>query len=92
MDDKEAAKDMLNDKDSSIRKMGEDELINIQKKEEEIQNLIKKSLIPIDPKDSSNIFLKLEQEQEGMKLQFFLETYFACTQNMPSQTNGKLRL
>ena len=37
MDDKEAAKDMLNDKDSSIRKMGEDELINIQKKEEEIQ-------------------------------------------------------
>ena len=92
MDDKEAAKDMLNDKDSSIRKMGEDELINIQKKEEEIQNLIKKSLIPIDPKDSSNIFLEIRAGTGGDEAAIFSGDLFRMYSKYAESNKWKIEI
>ena len=92
MDDKNAAKDMLNDKDTSIRKMGEDELINIQKKEEEIQNLIKKSLIPTDPKDSSNIFLEIRAGTGGDEAAIFSGDLFRMYSKYAESKKWKIEI
>ena len=71
MEDKITATEMRKDADPSIKKMGEDELISIQTNEFKITQQIKKTLIPIDPNDSSNIFLEIRAGTGGDEAAIF---------------------
>ena len=71
MEDKITATEMREDADPSIKKMGDDELISIQTNEFKIIQQIKKSLIPIDPNDSSNIFLEIRAGTGGDEAAIF---------------------
>ncbi|MEC8956051.1 MAG: peptide chain release factor 1 [Pseudomonadota bacterium] len=69
--DKITAKEMKEDSDPAIKKMGEDELTTIKKKESKLTNDINKTLIPIDPHDSSNTFLEIRAGTGGDEAAIF---------------------
>ena len=69
--DKITAEEMKEDSDPAIKKMGEDELTTIEKKESKLTNDIKKTLIPIDPHDSSNTFLEIRAGTGGDEAAIF---------------------
>ena len=69
--DKITAEEMKEDSDPAIKKMGEDELTTIEKKESKLTNDINKTLIPIDPHDSSNTFLEIRAGTGGDEAAIF---------------------
>ena len=69
--DKITAEEMKEDSDPAIKKMGEDELTAIEKKESELTKDIKKTLIPNDPHDSSNTFLEIRAGTGGDEAAIF---------------------
>lgn len=92
MEDKITATEMQKDADPSIKKMGEDELISIQTNEFKIVQQIKKTLIPIDPNDSSNIFLEIRAGTGGDEAAIFSGDLFRMYSKYAESKNWKIEI
>ena len=92
MEDKITATEMRKDADPSIKKMGEDELISIQTNEFKINQQIKKTLIPIDPNDSSNIFLEIRAGTGGDEAAIFSGDLFRMYSKYAESKNWKIEI
>ena len=92
MEDKLTATEMRKDADPSIKKMGEDELISIQINELKIIQQIKKTLIPIDPNDSSNIFLEIRAGTGGDEAAIFSGDLFRMYSKYAESKNWKIEI
>ena len=92
MEDKITAIEMRKDADPSIKKMGEDELICIQTNEFKITQQIKKTLIPIDPNDSSNIFLEIRAGTGGDEAAIFSGDLFRMYSKYAESKNWKIEI
>jgi len=92
MEDKITATEMRKDTDPSIKKMGEDELISIQTNEFKIVQQIKKTLIPIDPNDSSNIFLEIRAGTGGDEAAIFSGDLFRMYSKYAESKNWKIEI
>jgi peptide chain release factor 1 len=92
MEDKITATEMQKDADPSIKKMGEDELISIQTDEFKIVQQIKKTLIPIDPNDSSNIFLEIRAGTGGDEAAIFSGDLFRMYSKYAESKNWKIEI
>ena len=92
MEDKITATEMRKDADPSIKKMGEDELISIQTNEFKITQQIKKTLIPIDPNDSSNIFLEIRAGTGGDEAAIFSGDLFRMYSKYAESKNWKIEI
>ena len=92
MEDKITATEMRKDADPSIKKMGEDELISIQTNEFKIIQQIKKTLIPIDPNDSSNIFLEIRAGTGGDEAAIFSGDLFRMYSKYAESKNWKIEI
>ena len=92
MEDKITATEMRKDADPSIKKMGEDELISIQTNEFKITQQIKKTIIPIDPNDSSNIFLEIRAGTGGDEAAIFSGDLFRMYSKYAESKNWKIEI
>ena len=92
MEDKITATEMQKEADPSIKKMGEDELISIQTNEFKITQQIKKTLIPIDPNDSSNIFLEIRAGTGGDEAAIFSGDLFRMYSKYAESKNWKIEI
>ena len=72
--------------------MGEDELISIQINELKIIQQIKKTLIPIDPNDSSNIFLEIRAGTGGDEAAIFSGDLFRMYSKYAESKNWKIEI
>jgi len=70
------AEEMKHDKDIDIQDMGKDEFTIIEEKISSLLMDIKKSLIPIDPHDASNIFLEIRAGTGGDEAAIFVGNLF----------------
>ena len=70
------AEEMKHDKDIDIQNMGKDEFTIIEEKIRSLLMDIKKSLIPIDPHDASNIFLEIRAGTGGDEAAIFVGNLF----------------
>ena len=70
------AEEMKHDKDIDIQNMGKDEFTIIEEKIHSLLIDIKKSLIPIDPHDASNIFLEIRAGTGGDEAAIFVGNLF----------------
>ena len=70
------AEEMKHDKDIDIQNMGKDEFTIIAEKIHSLLMDIKKSLIPIDPHDASNIFLEIRAGTGGDEAAIFVGNLF----------------
>ena len=68
--------EMTKDNDHSIVKMGEEELLDLKQKEEKLLKELKKSLIPNDPYDNSNIYLEIRAGTGGNEAAIFAGDLF----------------
>ncbi len=71
IEDKAAAKEMLEDEDKDIVEMGKEELASIDDKIEANALELQKLLIPKDPHDDSNIFLEIRAGTGGDEAAIF---------------------
>ena len=92
MEDKITAIEMRKDADPSIKKMGEDELISIQTNEFKITQQNKKTIIPIDPNDSSNIFLEIRAGTGGDEAAIFSGDLFRMYSKYAESKNWKIEI
>ena len=68
--------EMTKDNDHSIVEMGEEELLDLKQKEEKLLEELKKSLIPNDPYDNSNIYLEIRAGTGGNEAAIFAGDLF----------------
>jgi peptide chain release factor 1 len=71
-----AAEEMKQDKDTAIQIMGNDESILLKEKISSLLINIKKSLIPVNPHDASNIFLEIRAGTGGDEAAIFVGNLF----------------
>tara|TARA_B100000809_G_C15068624_1_gene505128 strand:- start:321 stop:1403 length:1083 start_codon:yes stop_codon:yes gene_type:complete len=71
-----AAEEMKQDKDTTIQIMGNDESILLKEKISSLLINIKKSLIPVNPHDASNIFLEIRAGTGGDEAAIFVGNLF----------------
>ena len=72
----DATRSMLDDSDSSIRRMAQDELPNLEQHIEQQQLGIQKLLLPNDPNDDRNIFLEIRAGTGGDEAALFAGDLF----------------
>jgi peptide chain release factor 1 len=70
------AEEMKHDKDIDIQDMGKDEFTIIEEKISSLLMDIKKSLIPVNPHDASNIFLEIRAGTGGDEAAIFVGNLF----------------
>jgi len=75
-DDVAAAEEMSHDDDREIRRMGEDELEALTQRREALEEQLKRSLVPPDPHDDSNIFLEIRAGTGGNEAAIFAGDLF----------------
>ncbi|MDB2544199.1 peptide chain release factor 1 [Woeseiaceae bacterium] len=75
-EDLSIAEEMKHDKDVDIRDMGKDEYTIIEEKISSLLMDIKRSLIPVDPHDASNIFLEIRAGTGGDEAAIFVGNLF----------------
>ena len=76
LNDIKTVDEMTKDNDHSIVEMGEEELLNLKQKEEKLLEELKKSLIPNDPYDNSNIYLEIRAGTGGNEAAIFAGDLF----------------
>ena len=71
MNDINATKKLLNEKDQDIKEMAEEEIALGQKKLDQLELELKKSLLPKDPNDSRNIIIEIRAGTGGDEASIF---------------------
>lgn len=87
--DIQTAKEMSTD--PHLRDFAEAELVTGKEKLQQIETELLKQLLPKDPSDERNIFLKYEQEQGAMNLHYLRVICLECTRDLRNDRDGKLR-
>jgi peptide chain release factor 1 len=84
-----AAREMLDDSDAEIRKLGEEEAVAVEAQLVELELEVKKHLIPQDPHDDSNIFLEIRAGTGGDEAALFAGDLFRMYMRYAEQQNWK---
>ena len=84
-----AAREMLDDSDAEIRKLGEEEAVAVEAQLVELELEVKKHLIPQDPHDDSNIFLEIRAGTGGDEAALFAGDLFRMYMRYSEQQNWK---
>ena len=71
-----AAREMTTDADPDIRQMGEDELSQLEERNETLEFDLQKLLIPEDPHDNANVFLEVRAGTGGDEAAIFAGDLF----------------
>lgn len=74
--DESTATEMLNDSDSDIRQLGQDEVARIRSELETLEARVRLQLIPQDPLDDSNIYLEIRAAAGGDEAAIFAGDLF----------------
>ena len=74
--DMAAAREMAEDSDDEIRKMGEEELATLEERHDELELELQKALIPPDPHDESNVYLEIRAGTGGDEAAIFAGDLF----------------
>lgn len=86
-----SAKELLNiEKDPEFREMAKIELEELQEKEDELEEELKKLLIPKDPNDSKNVILEIRAGTGGDEAAIFAGDLFRMYQRFAENQNWKL--
>ncbi len=75
-DELTAARAMLDDPDSAIRAMAQEEIARIQSRIEQLEQQLQKLLLPKDPHDAGNIFLEVRAGTGGDEAALFAGDLF----------------
>ena len=76
LEDITAAEEMAADDDAELRRMGEEELEDLQERREELLLELQKALIPADPYDDSNVYLEVRAGTGGDEAAIFAGDLF----------------
>ncbi|NNF50331.1 MAG: peptide chain release factor 1 [Woeseiaceae bacterium] len=76
LDDIAAAEEMAGDADMDVRKMGEEELADLEARREQLLADLQKALIPPDPYDDSNVYLEIRAGTGGDEAAIFAGDLF----------------
>jgi len=89
--DIEGSKDILADDeaDSELKSLAEEELKELQKKEEKIKEELKILLIPKDPNDEKNVFLEIRAGAGGDEASLFAQDLFRMYTRYAEKKNWK---
>ena len=87
-----AAREMLDDSDAEIRKLGEEEAVAVEAQLVELELEVKKHLIPQDPHDDSNIFLEIRAGTGGDEAALFAGDLFRMYMRYAEQQNWKIEV
>jgi peptide chain release factor 1 len=71
-----AAEEMLQDEDKDVREMAADELQQIQKQQQQLEQELQILLLPTDPHDDANIFLEIRAGTGGDEAALFAGDLF----------------
>lgn len=82
--DLEAAHEMTHDPE--MAEFAHEEIGELTKQKEELEEKIKILLLPKDPNDDKNVIMEIRGAAGGDEANILQETYLECTQNM--QKNG----
>ncbi len=69
--DRETAQEMAKDSDPDLRAMGQDELVELEKKISKLEDDLQVLLLPQDPRDQSNVFLEIRAGTGGDEAAIF---------------------
>jgi peptide chain release factor 1 len=76
LDDSAAAEEMLNESDSDLRAMAEEELKSSQARASELELELQRLMLPSDPNDGKNIFLEIRAGTGGDEAAIFAGDLF----------------
>ena len=76
LDDKQSAKEMLNDSDAELQAMAEEELEGAEERIETLEVELQRLLLPKDPRDNNNIFLEIRAGTGGDEAAIFAGDLF----------------
>jgi len=85
-----AAEEMLGD--DELRALGEEELTDIKERLAHIEVLVNRQLIPVDPRDESNIYLEIRAGTGGDEAALFAGDLFRMYQRYAENRNWKLEV
>ena len=74
--DIEAANELLQDSDSNVQEMAQQELADLQTKQEQLELELQKLLLPKDPLDNSNVFIEIRAGTGGDEAAIFAGDLF----------------
>ena len=90
IDDIEAAKEMM--KDPEMRDFAEEELDNLNKKQDELENTLKRLLLPKDPNDSKNVVMEIRGAAGGDEGNIFAGDLFRMYSKYAEKQGWKLEI
>lgn len=85
----ESAEEMQQEKDPELRKLAEEELEQLTLKKEELEDQLKLLLVPKDPNDERNVFLKFAPAQAATRRLFLPAIYSECMRDTLKQKDGE---
>jgi peptide chain release factor 1 len=74
--DLEAAQQMSDDPDEEIRALGEEEAVALRERRERLETVLRRHLVPRDPRDDANIFLEIRAGTGGDEAALFAGDLF----------------
>ena len=83
---------MVKDQDSDIRKLAESELEELRKKLSNLEEDLKKLLLPKDPDDSKNVFLEIRAGTGGDEAALFSRDLFRMYQRLAERNKWKIEI
>ena len=83
---------MVKDQDSDIRKLAESELEELRKKLSNLEEDLKKLLLPEDPDDSKNVFLEIRAGTGGDEAALFSRDLFRMYQRLAERNKWKIEI
>ena len=72
----EAARQMTDDPDEEIRALGEEEATTLQEQRDRLEEVLRRHLVPRDPRDDANIFLEIRAGTGGDEAALFAGDLF----------------
>ena len=75
-EDLTAANELLQDTDSSVQEMAQQEIADLQEKQTELELELQKLLLPKDPLDSNNVFIEIRAGTGGDEAAIFAGDLF----------------
>ena len=92
LDNKEEASGMLQDSDSEIRAMADEEIYKSNGRIEELTLQLEKLLLPKDTKDSCNVFLEIRAGTGGLEASLFAADLFKMYEKISHNKKWSLEL
>ncbi len=88
----DAARSMLTDADSNIRDMAQEEISRVEVRIEQLQEDLRKLLLPTDPNDNRNTFLEIRAGTGGTEAALFAAELFRMYSYYAEQRGWKVEI